>query len=89
MDAKSHHVDELIRFGASVNKRTVKSIKLLQVELGMDEQFTGSSARNTATMELLVKCADLLLKEAKAELRDPDHESFVKWLDSARARPVS
>lgn len=89
MDAKAHHADESVRFGASVNKRTIKSIKLLQVELGMDEHFASSSARNSATLELLVKCADRLLKEAKTELRDPDHESFSKWLDGARALPNS
>jgi hypothetical protein len=35
-------------------------------------------------MELLVKCAESLLQQAKSELRDPDHESFVKWLGDPR-----
>ncbi len=84
MDTKTQTTDELVRFGASVHKRTLKSIKLIQVELGLDEQFSSASARNTATMELLVKCAESLLQQAKSELRDPDHESFVKWLGGPR-----
>ncbi len=81
MEQNTHLPDEMVRFGASVQKRTLKSIKLLQVDLGMDERFSAASDRNSATLELLVKCATALLREAKSENRDPDYGFFVEWLD--------
>jgi 3-oxoacyl-[acyl-carrier-protein] synthase III len=87
MEQNTHLPDETVRFGASIQKRTLKSIKLLQVDLGMDERFSVASERNSATMELLVKCATALLQEAKAENRDPDHGFFVEWLANRTAAP--
>ncbi len=80
MEQPTRHQNEMVRFGASVPKRTLKAIKLLQVDLGMDEQFSAASDRNSATLELLVKCANALLREAKSENLDPDYGSFVEWL---------
>lgn len=87
MEATTHRGEEMVRFGAPVAKLTLKSIKLLQVDLGMDEQFSSASARNSATIELLVKCAKTLLQEAKSDIRDPDHGSFDAWLERRSSRP--
>jgi len=80
MEQPTHLPNEMVRFGALVKKRTLKSIKLLQVDLGMDERFSVASERNSATLELLVACATALLQEAKSDNRDPDYGSFVEWL---------
>ena len=87
MEQPTHLPNEMVRFGASVQKWTLKSIKLLQVDLGMDERFSVASERNSATLELLVACATALLQEAKSDNRDPDYGSFVEWLGDRTSAP--